>query len=70
MGEFLNRSELASANPGLVLRMGIIAAITNVVLLPESYGAGEAPPTKAVIVDELTNFIVYGLQPAPPKSAG
>ncbi len=40
--------------------MGIISAITNVVLLPESYGEGEQPPTKAVIVDELTNFVVYG----------
>jgi hypothetical protein len=67
MAEFLNRRELTSSNRGLVLRMGIIAAITNVVLLPESYGEDEQPPTKAVIIDELTNFIVYGLQPAPPK---
>jgi AcrR family transcriptional regulator len=69
MAEFLSRRELASTNPGLVLRMGIISAITNVVLLPESYGEDETPPTKAVIVDELTNFVVYGLQPAPPKTA-
>jgi AcrR family transcriptional regulator len=68
MGEFLRRRELTSTNPGLVLRMGIISAVTNVVLLPESYGEGEEPPTKAVIVDELTNFVVYGLQPVPPKS--
>lgn len=67
MGEFLSRRELTSTNPGLVLRMGIISAITNVVLLPESYGEGEQPPTKAVIVDELTNFVVYGLQPVPPR---
>ena len=68
MGEFLSRRELTSTNPDLVLRMGIISAITNVVLLPESYGEGEQPPTKAVIVDELTNFVVYGLQPVPPKT--
>jgi AcrR family transcriptional regulator len=68
MGEFLSRRELTSTNPGLVLRMGIISAITNVVLLPESYGEGEQPPSKAVIVDELTNFVVYGLQPVPPKT--
>jgi AcrR family transcriptional regulator len=68
MGEFLSRRELTSTAPGLVLRMGIISAITNVVLLPESYGEGEQPPTKAVIVDELTNFVVYGLQPLPPKT--
>lgn len=67
MAEFLSGRELTATNPGLVLRMGIITAITNVVLLKESYGEGEQPPTKAVIVDELTNFIVYGLQPAPPK---
>jgi hypothetical protein len=47
--------------------MGIISAITNVVLLPESYGDADEAPTKAVIVDELTNFVVYGLQPVPPK---
>lgn len=65
LAEFLGRRELTSAEPGLVLRMGIIAAITNVVLLPESYGAEQKRPPKAVMVDELTNFIVYGLQ-APP----
>jgi AcrR family transcriptional regulator len=68
MGEFLSRRDLTSTNPGLMLRMGVISAITNVVLLPESYGEGEQPPTKAEIVDELTNFVVYGLQPVPPKS--
>jgi AcrR family transcriptional regulator len=67
MGEFLRGRALTSTNPGLALRMGIISAFTNVVLLPESYGAGEQPPTKAAIVDELTNFIVYGLQPPPPR---
>jgi AcrR family transcriptional regulator len=67
MGEFLSGRELTSTNPDLVLRMGIISAITNVVLLPESYGEGDQPPTKAVIVDELTNFVVYGLQPVPPR---
>ncbi|GAC1395399.1 MAG: hypothetical protein NVS4B6_01580 [Mycobacterium sp.] len=67
MGEFLSGRELTSTNPGLVLRMGIISAITNVVLLTETYGEGEQPPTKAVIVDELTNFVVYGLQPVPPS---
>ena len=69
MGEFLSRRELASENPGLVLRMGIISAIANVVLLPESYRAVDKPPTKSVIVDELTTFIVYGFQPAPPTAA-
>jgi len=67
MGEFLSGRELTSTNPGLVLRIGIISAITNVVLLPQSYGDGEKPPTKAEIVDELTNFVVYGLQPVPPR---
>jgi AcrR family transcriptional regulator len=62
MAEFLGNRGLAASNPGLVLRMGVISAITNVVLLPESYGDGEDPPTQAVIVDELTNFVVYGLQ--------
>jgi AcrR family transcriptional regulator len=62
MAEFLGDRGLAAANPGLVLRMGIISAITNVVLLPESYGEADQRPTKAVIVDELTNFVVYGLQ--------
>jgi AcrR family transcriptional regulator len=62
MAEFLGNRGLAADNPGLVLRMGVISAITNVVLLPESYGEGDQPPTKAVIVDELTNFVVYGLQ--------
>jgi AcrR family transcriptional regulator len=66
MAEFLGNRGLAATNPGLVLRMGIITAITNVVLLPESYGADEKPPSKAVIVDELTKFVVYGLQPPPP----
>lgn len=69
MGEFLSRRELTSTNPSLMLRMGIISAITNVVLLPESYGKGEKPPSKSEIVDELTNFVVYGLQPVPPKSS-
>jgi AcrR family transcriptional regulator len=68
MAEFLGSRGLAATNPGLVLRMGIISAITNVVLLPESYGDADEAPTKAVIVDELTNFVVYGLQPVPPKS--
>lgn len=68
MGEFLSSRELTSTNPGLVLRMGIISAITNVVLLPESYGQGERPPTKTAIVDELTNFIVYGMQRVPRDS--
>lgn len=68
MGEFLSRHELTSTNPGLVLRMGIISAITNVVLLPQSYGDDEQAPTKAEIVDELTNFIVYGFQAVPPRS--
>jgi AcrR family transcriptional regulator len=68
MGDFLSRRGLTSTTPSLVLRMGIISAITNVVLLPESYGEGEQPPTKAVIVDELTNFVVYGLQSVPPKT--
>lgn len=67
MGEFLARRDLTSTSPGLVLRMGIISAITNVVLLPESYGDGEQPPSKVEIVDELTNFVVYGLQSVPPK---
>lgn len=67
MGEFLHGRDLTSTNPGLVLRMGIIAAITNVVLLPETYAKGDTAPTKTEIVDELTNFVVYGLQPAPPK---
>jgi AcrR family transcriptional regulator len=62
MAEFLGNRGLAASNPALFLRMGVISAITNVVLLPESYGEGEQPPTKAVIVDELTNFVVYGLQ--------
>jgi AcrR family transcriptional regulator len=62
MAEFLGDRGLAATNPGLVLRMGVISAITNVVLLPESYGEADEPPTKAVIVDELTNFVVYGLQ--------
>jgi AcrR family transcriptional regulator len=66
LADFLSRRELTSADPGLMLRMGIISAITNVVLLPESYGAEQKGPTKAVSVDELTNFIVYGLQ-APPS---
>ena len=65
MAEFLGSRGLAATNPGLLLRMGIISAITNVVLLPQSYGEGEQPPTKTVIVDELTNFVVYGLQPPP-----
>jgi AcrR family transcriptional regulator len=69
MGDFLSRRELTSTSPGLVLRMGIITAITNVVLLPETYGDGEQPPTKAVIVDELTNFVVYGLQPVPARDS-
>lgn len=67
MGEFLGRRELTSTNPALVLRMGIIAAITNVVLLRETYGPGDEAPTKAAIVDELTNFITYGLQQAPRR---
>lgn len=65
MAEFLGTRGLAATNPGLVLRMGIISAITNVVLLPESYGEAEKRPTKAVIVDELTNFVVYGLKGPP-----
>lgn len=36
MGEFLSGRELTSTSPGLVLRMGIISAITNVVLLPQT----------------------------------
>lgn len=67
IAEFLARRELTSANPGLVLRMGIITAITNVVLLPETFEPGEQAPAKTVIVDELTNFIVYGLQQAPAR---
>lgn len=67
MGEFLTHRELTSTDPGLVLRMGIISAITNVVLLPETYAEGENPPTKAAIVDELTDFVVYGLQPRPVR---
>lgn len=65
IAEFLSRRELTSSNPGLVLRMGIITAITNVVLLPQTFEPGERTPAKAVIVDELTNFIVYGMQQAP-----
>lgn len=65
MGDFLSHRKLTSTNPDLVLRMGVISAITNVVLLPETYGDGEQPPSKAEIVDELTNFVVYGLQPVP-----
>jgi AcrR family transcriptional regulator len=68
MAEFLSGHELTSTNPALVLRMGLISAITNVVLLPESYGKDEPVPTKAEIVDELTNFVVYGLQPVPPAN--
>jgi AcrR family transcriptional regulator len=69
IAEFLSRRELTSANPALVLRMGIITAITNVVLLPELHGADEQAPAKGLIVDELTNFIVYGLQQAPQQRA-
>jgi hypothetical protein len=33
------------------------------------YEADEQAPAKGLIVDELTNFIVYGLQQAPPQPA-
>jgi hypothetical protein len=39
------------------------------VLRPELYDSDEQAPAKGVIVDELTNFIVYGLQQAPPPPA-
>jgi AcrR family transcriptional regulator len=62
--DFMAQKGLTTADPDLYVRMAIITALSNIMLLPRSYEDDNVAPSKMVIGDQLLHFMIYGLQPA------
>jgi AcrR family transcriptional regulator len=66
METFLARHGLRDADPDVIVRIGFLVVGAVSALLPLTYPAGHGPLSPQLVKSELTDFILYGLQPPRP----